>query len=249
MGDVLQKERVKLGNYLVDIRKASAAEGKPSILLIHGIGVAGDYFLPFAELLAPDYDVRIIDMPGYGKTPRPDHALPPVELADVAAQYLMISGLKSVTVIGQSMGCQTAVHLASRYTELCKNVILIGPTVNRQERSLFMQALRLFQDSIREPTSVNKIILRDYFRMGIERFLRTAVYMVSDHVEEPLKDISVPVLLVRGSKDVIVPRQWTKYLEGLNKRISAAEIEGGPHNIQYTHPKELLAVCNDFLKR
>lgn len=246
---MLRKERVKVGNYFVDIRRNPKAINKPPVLLVHGIGVAGDYFLPFAQQLAAEYDVHVIDMPGYGKTPRPDHALPPIELADVAAQYLMISGLQNTTVIGQSMGCQTAAHMARRHTELCKNLILIGPTVNKFERSLVVQALRLFQDSFREPMSANKIIFRDYLRMGPDWFLKTAVYMVGDHIEETLKNVSIPVRIARGTNDAIASKTWVEYLKGLNKNITVREVKDGPHNIQYTHPKELFVVCSDFLKK
>lgn len=248
MSDMLHKERVRAGKYEVDIQRSVDADGKKVILMIHGIGVSGAYFIPFARLLTDNYDVRIIDLPGYGTTPRPATPLSPAELAEVAADYLKTCGVSGAVVVGQSMGCQTAAHLALRYSELCERLVLVGPTVNRNERTLPFQAFRLLQDSFLEPMSVNKIILRDYMRMGPGRFLKTAVFMVNDRLEDTLQGVTVPICIIRGSRDYIVPRAWVNYLRKVSKRVEIREVEGGPHNIQYAKPKELVATCKDFLK-
>lgn len=82
------KERVKIDKFYIDVRRSLEAKGRPTIVLLHGIGVSGTYFLPFAEVLARHFDVRVLDLPGYGDTPRPDHALAPAELANIVAEYL-----------------------------------------------------------------------------------------------------------------------------------------------------------------
>lgn len=246
---VHQVERVKVGDDYVDVRRSYLGDDKPTILMLHGIGVSGAYLLPFAELLARTYNVHVIDLPGYGKTPKPDHALSPLELAAVTAAYLEQSRISDSIIVGQSMGCQTAVRLAQHYPDRCDRLILIGPTVNKMERRWYMQLVRLFQDTFHEPLRVNRIIFRDYLRMGSVRFLKTVRLMLNDKIEDGLRVMDIPVRIVRGEDDRIVPREWTAYLRATNKeKVSLREVKGGPHNIQYTNPEELLAECIDFLK-
>lgn len=140
-------------------------------------------------------------MPGYGRTPRPDHALSPAELADVVAEYFAETHVPQAVIVGQSMGCQVAAQLVVRHPLLCKRLVLIGPTVNKWERNLWMQGLRLLQDTFREPAKANFIIFSDYLLMGLSRYLKTAKYMIEDRLDERVRHIATPTLIVRGSKD------------------------------------------------
>ena len=44
------------------------------------------------------------------------------------------------------MGTQVAIEVAARHPSLVESVVLIGPTVNRRERTAPQQVLRLAQD-------------------------------------------------------------------------------------------------------
>ena len=241
------KERVKIGEFYSDVRRSLEAKGRPTIVLLHGIGVSGTYFLPFAELLAERFDVRVLDLPGYGNTPRPNHALSPTELAAVVAEYLQKLKVGPAVIIGQSMGCQTAARLALHYPSLCKKLILIGPTVNKWERSHFMQGIRLLQDTFHEPPRANWIIFSDYVHMGLFRYLKTSKYMFEDHLEEYVSGVAAPTFIVRGSNDVIAPRHWIAYLAEHMNNAEAIEVEGAPHVVQFVKPKELFEACEEFL--
>lgn len=241
------KKRHRVGSYFVDVRRSST-KGK-AILLIHGIGVSGNYFMPFAKVLSSKYDVHVLDMPGYGNVPKPSHPLAPYEQADIVADYIKIAGLRSAVIVGQSMGCQTATQLAARHPTVCERLILIGPTVNKWQRKLFMQAFRLFCDGFVEPVKMNLIILHDYFHMGFPAYLATSRYMMRDHIEDTLKGVNVPVCIVRGERDGIAPQKWVEYLKDVAHEAEVHTIEKAPHNVQYTKPKELFAVCENFLEK
>lgn len=247
MNDPFSKQQIRVGKYAIDIRQSQSQRPAPVMLLIHGIGVSGTYFVPFAAECAPYYDVRIIDMPGYGQTPKPDHVLSPQEMADIAAAYLREGGVSRAIVVGQSMGCQTAAQLATHYPDLCAKLILIGPTVNIKERSVFIQALRLLQDTFMESPQANVLVARDYAHMGILRYLKTARHMMLDHIEEYLPTIKAPVLITRGANDKISPYEWILKLSESTPGSSLGEIPGAAHVAQFTKPKELFAQCQKFL--
>ena len=61
-----------------------------------------------------------------------------------------------------------------------------------------------------------------------------------------LPKIDVPLLVVQGTEDRILPIDATgRRLPGLVKDIQFIEVEGGPHNIGWTHPDEV----NDALMK
>jgi non-heme chloroperoxidase len=60
--------------------------------------------------------------------------------------------------------------------------------------------------------------------------------------------IDVPTLVVHGTEDRILPYEATaKRLPGLIDDLRLVTIEGGPHNIGWTHPDEVNAALLEFL--
>lgn len=63
-----------------------------------------------------------------------------------------------------------------------------------------------------------------------------------------LPKIDVPTLVVHGSEDRILPYEATaKRLPGLIKDVRLVRVEGGPHNIAWTHPDEVNDALLKFL--
>jgi non-heme chloroperoxidase len=64
-----------------------------------------------------------------------------------------------------------------------------------------------------------------------------------------LPKIDVPTLLVHGDADRILPYEATaKRLPGLIEDLTFVTVEGGPHNIAWTHPDEVNKALLEFVK-
>lgn len=240
--------RIKIGRHSIDVRMGGA-NATHILLLVHGIGVSGRYFHRFADVAATEYTVIVIDLPGYGKTPKPAGGpLDIVELAEIVIEFAQTLGNKKITLFGHSIVAQIVAHAASMQAELFHSIILSGPTTNKDERTIYKQGIRLAQDTLREPFSANCIIFTDYIRMGVVRYLKSAKYMIEDRLEESIRGCTLPILLIRGTNDVIAPKCWTSYLAEQSVKASVAEIADSPHVSQYARPKEHFEVCNAFLR-
>jgi non-heme chloroperoxidase len=67
---------------------------------------------------------------------------------------------------------------------------------------------------------------------------------------DDLPMIDVPVLLIHGDADRILPyRNTAKRLPGLIKDLTVVTVKGGPHNIAWTHPDVVNPALLDFLKK
>jgi non-heme chloroperoxidase len=65
---------------------------------------------------------------------------------------------------------------------------------------------------------------------------------------DDLPRIDVPTLVVHGTEDRILPYDSTaKRLPGLIKDLKLVTVEGGPHNIGWTHPEEVNTALMEFL--
>jgi len=63
-----------------------------------------------------------------------------------------------------------------------------------------------------------------------------------------LRKIDVPVLVVHGTEDRILPFEATaKRLPELVPGLKLVTVEGGPHNIGWTHPEESNKALLEFL--
>ena len=67
---------------------------------------------------------------------------------------------------------------------------------------------------------------------------------------EDLPKIDVPALVVHGTEDRVLPYQATAARRpGLISDVKLVTVEGGPHNIAWTHPDEVNTALLEFLTR
>jgi 2-hydroxy-6-oxonona-2,4-dienedioate hydrolase len=217
------------------------------IVFLHGLGVSARYMLPTFQLLASEYKVFAPEMPGFGRSDKPKHVCDVPELADVLAEWMMAVGLPSATFLGNSLGCQVIVDLAVRHPRRVDNAILVGPTVDTRDRTMPRQLWRGFCDLIHEPWSLWPILARDYLATGTRRMVRTFRCALEDPVEKKFPLIRCPTLIVRGSRDTVVPARWVDELAALLPESRVVTIAGATHATNYSAPGELVRAVNSFL--
>jgi pimeloyl-ACP methyl ester carboxylesterase len=83
----------------------------PELVWIHGLGESSTCFEDVAPRIA-GYTHVLIDLPGYGRSPWPEHALGLPELADHVVRWL--GERAAATLIGHSMGGVLATLIAER---------------------------------------------------------------------------------------------------------------------------------------
>jgi 2-hydroxy-6-oxonona-2,4-dienedioate hydrolase len=224
-----------------------APEENPTVVLVHGLVVSSRYMVAAAELLAADYRVYAPDLPGFGKSDKPPRVLNVAELSDSLVAWMEKISLKSAALVGNSFGCQIIVELALRHPERVEKAVLQGPTVDPLGRTALRQIGRLLLDSVREPPSLLPIELLDYLDAGFRRSVRTFRFMLEDRIEEKLPRVSVPTLVVRGSRDPIVPQRWAEEATKLLPVGRLVVIPGATHTANYGAPSDFTRVVRAFL--
>jgi 2-hydroxy-6-oxonona-2,4-dienedioate hydrolase len=224
------------------------SEAAPVLVLVHGIGVSSRYFLPTAGRLAERCTVYAPDLPGFGLS-APLGVRPTVRrLADAFEAWLDAAGLQVPhAFVANSFGCQLVADFAARRPERVARLVLVGPTVDRQARSLGRQAARLALDSVREPVGLLALETVDYVQHIRKSGVGGFVEMIRDSVEANLSRVRAPTLVVRGDRDPIVPRSWAEEVAAILPRGSLVEVSGAAHAVNYNAPDALTRLTLEFL--
>ena len=224
-----------------------AADSMPPVILVHGLVVASRYMMPLAESLAPFRSVYAIDLPGYGLSEKPRSILSITELADALNEWMEVEGLVKAHLVGNSFGCQILAEFAARHPRRVDRLVLQGPTVDPEARTLWRQVWRIIRNSAREHPGLGRIMMTDYATAGVKRIVGTIRMALQDRIEHKLPYIDAPVLVVRGDRDPLVPQRWAERVCRLVPRGELAVIPGAAHTINYTDPEALIAVMKPFL--
>jgi pimeloyl-ACP methyl ester carboxylesterase len=102
----------------------------PVILFVHGAsGNLNDQRTPFAPALEGKARLIFVDRPGHGYSQRAG-AETPAQHAERYAQLLDELGIKTVTVVGHSLGAASAAAFAVNYPDRVKGLVLVAPATH-----------------------------------------------------------------------------------------------------------------------
>jgi 2-hydroxy-6-oxonona-2,4-dienedioate hydrolase len=218
------------------------------IVLICGLGISNRYMIPAAIELAEKFNVSCPDLPGFGKSDKPDQALNISGLAVALDAFLQESKISRATIVGHSFGCQIGIEFALRFPEKVERLVLAAPSGDPCVNSAFSYFGRLMFDSFLEPFSLIPIAISDYFRAGLIRGFRTFQFALEDHPEDKLPQIDIPTLVIRGAKDPIVSADWVKQITRLLPHSHLVTIEDAAHAVNYNSPKAFTKVICEFVQ-
>src|SRR5436190_22416974 len=97
-------------------------------------------------------------------------------------------------------------------------------------------------------TSLGAVVRQDYRDAGVGRVIATFRHAVRDRIEDKLPRLDVPALVVRGTRDPIVPQRWAHEAARLLPQGRLVVVPGGAHTMTFTSPDALAAVVLDFLR-
>jgi pimeloyl-ACP methyl ester carboxylesterase len=218
-----------------------------AFVLVHGLGVSSRYFHPLAAELARRGHVFLVDLPGYGAAPDPRRDVTLADHAGAVAAMIHESGIAAPVLVGHSMGANIVSLMAERDPGIAERVVLLAPTLAPGLRSAGRAAARLLTDAFLEPPRVFGIAVSDYLvRCGLPYLLRQRPHLLADRIEDRMPHLALPVLVVDGDRDPIVPNGWVHELARLG-RNARSRLVHGPHVIMHTDPVATARHILDFV--
>ena len=218
---------------------------KDTIVLLHGWGQNIDMMKPLGNYLEDDFNIIIIDLPGFGNSSEPTYAWSLDDYVDAVRKIIEKEKIKNPIVMGHSFGGKLAILYASKY-DVKKLVLFASPINHNHKVSMKSKMLK----SIKKLPMMDKIGEKIKKHMGSTDYRKSSPIMreilvnhVNTDVYDVLENIKAPTLIVWGESDVTVnpsvayeidskikdsgvvmlPGTHYAYLENLNRVVSIFE--------------------------
>ncbi len=243
-------------------------ENKEAIVLLHGFCGSSAYWKSVNPFLNENYRIIQPDFRGHGESGTTSQEVYSMELfADDLKHLLDHLGLTEIVLFGHSLGGYVALAFAEKYPDYLKGLSLIhstarpDDTMGKEKRLLAIEAIgeqglppfieglvpKLFAPKHVE--SMPEVI--DYTKLiGLQTKPEAAIATLKGMRERPdrnpvLRKSNVPILLVAGSEDQIIPVSKTFSIEG--KHITSIKLSHSGHMSMLEAPEELSTVMERFL--
>ena len=249
--------------------------GQP-LVLIHGIGHTWRGWKPMLPTLERSFDVLAVDLLGMGYSPMlPEGtACTPEALADAVEQAMDDAGFEQAHISGNSLGGWIALELARRGR--AATVVAISPAglAHGRETGWGLGILRAMRWAVRNAPAPEGLMRNPVGRtlfagpavakpwradpssmveearlFGDAPGFDAALEAVADCQPRGLNEIRCPVLILWGTRDVILlPRQGKRF-ERLIPGSELRYVKGIGHVPMGDEPELLCEAIGDFAKR
>lgn len=213
----MQSQSVQVGRHR--IHYYTAGEGPP-LVMVHGVASrAADAALLYPTLTR-NHRVYAPDLLGYGDSEQPrDSDYSVATQAEMIRGFMDAVGVRDADLMGTSLGGWIALKLAAEHPERVRRLVLVssagvGFETSLREASFSPTNLAELRASLERQTDnahlVPEFVLRDVLRHSkakawiVRRSMRSAL-SGRDLLDGKLHRVRMPVLLVWGTKDRIIP--------------------------------------------
>ncbi len=268
MADMNYDFNVKTINLSNNVQIAYVDEGSENnetILFIHGLGSYLPAWNKNISELSQKYRCIALDLPGYGKSSKGNHDYSMKFFAGIINEFLIKLDIDNAIYVGHSMGGQISITSALYHPERVSKLILISPagfeTFTEGQKEWFRD---VFTPNLVKLTPVEAIqsnlgfnfynfpsdaefMIEDRIAIrsavDFERYCyaisKSVQAMVNDPVFDFLPEIQIPVLVLFGENDNLIPNRYLN--PGFTKDIAEKGVNEIP-NAQL----ELIPKCGHF---
>jgi pimeloyl-ACP methyl ester carboxylesterase len=231
------------------IRYQEAGEGPP---LVHLHGAGGLQLTSAHDLLSRAFRVIAFEMPGFGAAEN-QKTQTVQELAATMAAAAESLGLSRFNLIGTSFGGTIASWMAVQRRDLVAALVLDAPSAIRPVGSEPVSgspeeiALRLYAHPERVPPAP---VVEPAMAARRLTFVRRLRGPARDTVlEERLRRLRVPTLVLFGTQDGVVPAAMGRVYKQLIPDAHLVFVYDAGHALMVERPEAFAEVVTDFLQR
>ncbi len=278
-----QKPVQKLTVNNQEIAYQEVGKGTTTLLFVHGLSSTMESWKNNLEGLKDEFHCIAIDLPGYGKSSklRTDYSLR--DYAEIINSFVQKKELRNVILVGHSMGGQIAMHTVLENPDTFKKLILIAPagieTFTSQEATLMKtsytpqvvintsdeQVVANYKLNFYEfPESANAMVEQriamkeaEDFPMYAELIVNNIHAMLDEPVLSKVSEISVPVLMIYGQNDMLIPNRYFHPTESIESLVNTSKekfkdihvevIEEAGHFVNFEKADEVNSAIKEFL--
>ncbi len=244
--------------------------GRPLVFL-HGIGASVFTWRFVLPLLAMNFQVVLVDLPGFGRSSK-DHkrTYDLDEQALILKKFIETLGLQNVGLVGSSMGGAIALWMCKLFPDTFTDVAVLAPAVSSQLMPLELAKLShlvlpqasllinktlirsIIKNIVTRPELVTDEMIRNYQRPFIEEpnairtFILATNILRDTRLPKELNTLKANILIIYGAKDKLVPRAVIQQLQNVLPHATYVEHEFAGHHPMEDEPQWLSEKLSEF---
>lgn len=222
-----------------------------SIVLLHGWGQNIEMMKPIGDNLQKNFNITILDLPGYGDSEEPTYAWEVNDYVECLRKFLIELEIDNPILIGHSFGGKISLLYASKYQ--AKKLVLFGSPFKKEIQKLSLKTKVL--KGLKKVPILNKLegfakrhIGSVDYRNATDTMRKILVNTVNLDITEDVKRINCPTLIVWGTLDEAVPVERAYELEKLIKDAGVVIYENCTHYAYLENLNQTINVLNSFLE-
>ncbi|WP_307287622.1 alpha/beta fold hydrolase [Bacillus sp. SORGH_AS_0510] len=241
-------------------------EGQP-IVLLHGFCGSSRYWEEVLPELSKTYRVIAPDLPGHGQSDSISNGTTIEKIAESIKAVIDELKLGKVTMFGHSLGGYITLAFADKYANQLNGFSLVHSTafpdsdeakkgrtanVEKVEQQGIHSLIDGLVPKLFAPEHNDKNYVETAKKIGYETTSNGAIHALQAMKDRPdrnyvLKETELPVLLLAGEQDQIIPAEKT--FSVTKPKITHTIIKDAGHMSMYENPQELIRVMKEFLSR
>ena len=235
------------------------------VLLLHGFSAAGIHFASLLRRLRPHVRRLVApDLPAHGFSAVPPEGANPQTMRAGLYESLLSVLDEPMVVFGNSMGGFAAIRMAQDHPERVRALVLCSPGGAKMDEAQLHEFRKTFHLDTQQAAVefIDKLfgrpmLMRQVLAWGVKRKLTTQQMRglidgvsVADLLEaEDLRSLKMPILLVWGRRDGILPGYQREFFRThLPAHTQIAEPDGFGHSPYLEAPGPLATEILRFLR-
>jgi pimeloyl-ACP methyl ester carboxylesterase len=223
----------------------------PPVLYFHSAG--GARITRGLELLAANFRIHILVIPGFDDTPLLDSVKDMKDIADLGAEFIDAVIKEPCDVMGQSFGGWVVPWLALEHPDKIGQLVMQCPAGFRPEGSAApssdpedrLRQMYAYPDKRPVETKSDETLERN--RSMLHHYHGAAVR--DEDLIARLGEIEKLTLLMLGTKDGRMTPESVQLIKERVQRAFLIYVYDAAHNIEVDQPERFAALAGDFLKR
>jgi pimeloyl-ACP methyl ester carboxylesterase len=217
------------------VSSGGEADGVPDFLWVPGMGLDERSSARVRSRVGG----RVLRLPGMGLRER----VPP--FPELVGRLRDRPGVAPVVLVGHSQSC-LLVAAAAVGDPRVVGLLLLGPTPDPRMRRSAVLAARWLRTAAHEPWWQVPLVLAQWLRTGPRDMAALWRLTVRERLDAVLRQVGVPVVVVRGERDALVPRDWALHLAGRAPRGRLVELPGAAHMVVHTRPDDVARIVREL---
>lgn len=239
----------------------------PDLVLLHGWGLHGGVWGPFAPALCAHFTVHAVDLPGHGYS----HAMTSCATAQDHARAVLAHCPKPAIWLGWSLGGLVALAAAELEKLVVRSLVLVGATPRFTQspdwqHGMAPETLRAFAEGLEQDYrgTLNRFLslqlgpserdllrqLRDaLFERGepaVEALRAGLAILEQSDLRAALPGIVAPALVIHGRRDRLAPVAAGEYLAAKLPHAQHLILEGEGHAPFLSQPATVARAVVEF---